>query len=190
MWYAYRRYYIFQLCDTLPMRNWYYWDYEMIDKLSSGCDTLPMRNWYYCSMKIHLYHFYKVIPYLWGIDTYKAIGAAAGLACDTLPMRNWYIISSSHSSLSFISDTLPMRNWYLYLFCCNASITFVIPYLWGIDTKSGHKFQCQEHIFRDTLPMRNWYVKSKVLFLLWWIYFPWYLTYEELIHWPQSISDR
>ena len=122
-----------------------------------------------------------VVPYLWGIETHSRV-TLADLIVDscTLPMRNWNNVSS-HFSISckrnkmlyltyeelkrkhkfllraFNRCTLPMRNWNIsqlkYTFNIIIS-SFVVPYLWGIETHILVRFNKLEH--SCTLPMRNW----------------------------------
>ena len=77
--------------------------------------------------------------------------------------------------------TLPMRNWHTLLQVHRTlHLSFVVPYLWGIDTLCCLIILCCVCIYSKccTLPMRNWHLLHRVGTPC--SFHGLYLTYEEL----------
>ena len=136
-----------------------------------------MRNWNVYFLNYFCRH-YQVVPYLWGIETIGFRIFFELISRCTLPMRNWNKLIQLQVFHQQLRCTLPMRNWNKVQYVHLPVSFYVVPYLWGIETKhsaqESHSIQyfvvpylwgietiiIQCFIVSDitscTLPMRNW----------------------------------
>ena len=141
----------------LPMRNWnlIFMEVNSYEKFDF---ILPMRNWNYHDYVICQQLFYRILSYLWGIETMKYSTS----------------MMFSHLILSYL--------WGIetsFLLSSLSSLPSILSYLWGIETYVYSGFFSVAFIgFYLT------YEELKRIFFfhlrIWLVWF--YLTYEELKH--------